>query len=240
MRVTSAGAALVVLVLGSGVARAQDISDAGLTYWNVNVDRAEYRASDAGDVFALEGSAYYGTDKLKLRYELEAEYEIDTDTFKAPKNQLVLQKPISAFFDAKAGAGYADFGVEEQFYGVVGVHGLAPQWFEVDADLKLSETGDVAFLFEAEYEALITNRLILTPSFEMEVGATDDDKTERGKGFRKIELGARLRYDLIDRLVAPYIGVHYEFLLGETASIARRNGESTDGLFAVAGVRINF
>ena len=240
MRAPVKGAVVAALLLGPGIARAQDISDAGLTYWGVTAERIEYRFAEDEDVLALEGGAFYGTDDLKLRYEVEAEYELESDTLEAPKNQLVLQKPISAFFDAKAGAGYADFGDEERFYGVVGVHGLAPQWFEVDADITLSETGDVAFLFEAEYEALITNRIILTPSFEMEVGATDDDDIELGQGIRQIELGARLSYDLIDRAVAPYIGVHYERLLGETASIAKRNGEDRDGLFGVVGVKIMF
>jgi len=240
MRVTSAGAALVVLVLGSGVARAQDISDAGLTFWNVTAERIEYRVAEDEEVLAVEGDATYGTDKLTLRYEVEAEYDLDTDELEAPKNQLVLQKPISPFFDAKAGVGYADFGEEERLYGVIGVHGLAPQWFEVDADVTLSESGDVAFLFEAEYEALITNRIILTPSFEMELGATDDDDLGLGQGFRKIEVGARLSYDLIDRSVAPYIGVHYERLLGETSSMAKSNGEDNDGLFGVIGVKISF
>ena len=240
MRAVVTGAVFAALVLGSGVARAQDISDAGLTFWNVTAERIEYRFAEDEEVLALEGDATYGTDNLTVRYEVEAEYELESDELEAPKNQLVLQKPISAFFDAKAGVGYADLGEEERFYGVIGVHGLAPQWFEVDADITLSESGDVAFLFEAEYEALITNRIILTPSFEMELGATDDDDISLGQGFRKIEVGARLSYDLIDRAVAPYIGVHYERLLGETSSIAKSNGEDNDGLFGVIGVKISF
>lgn len=240
MRAVVTGTVFAALVLGSGVARAQDISDAGLTFWNVTAERIEYRFAEDEEVLALEGDATYGTDNLTVRYEVEAEYELESDELEAPKNQLVLQKPISAFFDAKAGVGYADLGEEERFYGVIGVHGLAPQWFEADADITLSESGDVAFLFEAEYEALITNRIILTPSFEMELGATDDDDIGLGQGFRKIEVGARLSYDLIDRAVAPYIGVHYERLLGETSSIAKSNGEDNDGLFGVIGVKISF
>lgn len=233
-------AALTAFILGSNAAHAQDISDAGLTYWGVSVERFEFRAGEDGNALATEGGAFYGTDELKLRYELEAEYELDEEVLAVPKNQLVLQKPISAFFDAKVGAGLAAFDDETRFYGVVGVHGLAPQWFEVDADATLSETGDVAFLFEAEYEALITNRIILTPSLEMEVGLTDDDDLGLGQGLRKVELGARLSYDLIDRAVAPYVGVHYERLFGETSAIAKRNGEAQDGLFGVIGVRIMF
>lgn len=240
MRVLLARAALAALVLGPGTAGAQDISDASFTYWGFQAERVELRVGEDEEVLAAEGDAFYGTDDLKLRWEFEAEYGLDEEAFEALENQVVLQTPISDFFDAKAGVGLSSPEGPDRFYGVVGVHGLAPQWFEIDADARVSETGDVAFLFEAEYEALITNRIILTPAVELEIGATDDNDLELGKGFRSIELGARLSYDLLDRAVAPYIGVHYERLLGETANIAEAEGEDEDALFAVIGVRLMF
>ena len=36
-----------------------------------------------------------------------------------------------------------------------------------------------------------------------------------------LEVGLRLSYDLIDRAVAPYVGVHYERVYFETADFAR-------------------
>ncbi|HKK28976.1 MAG TPA: copper resistance protein B, partial [Alphaproteobacteria bacterium] len=111
-------------------------------------------------------------------------------------------------------------------------------WFEIDADLFIS--GKPSFRFEAEYEGLITNRIILVPTIEIAVPFTDDEDRNIGAFGPKLEVGARLGYDLIDRAVSPYIGVHYERVFGETANIADANGEDSGAVFFVIGTRILF
>jgi copper resistance protein B len=115
---------------------------------------------------------------------------------------------------------------------------LAPQWFEIDADLFVSD--EVSFRFEAEYEALITNRLILIPSVEADLPFTDDRAIGVGAFGPKIELGARLSYDLVDRAVSPYVGLHYERVFGDTADLARDEGDGVDAFSIVFGTRIMF
>lgn len=230
----------VLLALWPLSAQSQDIGDAGLIYWGFTADRLEYRFGDDEDVIAYEGDAFIGTDEVKLRLESEVEYGVDEEAFERQRHQLVGQIPVSPFFDAKAGIGINAPDGPDRWYGIVGLHGLAPQWVEIDADFLVSETGDTSIEFEAEYEGLITNRIILVPSIEFDLGFTDDDGIEVGQGLRSVEIGARLSYDLIDRAVAPYIGVHYERLFGETAGIAKANGKDRDALFAVAGVRLRF
>jgi copper resistance protein B len=60
-----------------------------------------------------------------------------------------------------------------------------------------------------------------------------------GAGFEKIELGTRLRYEFV-REFAPYVGVHWERKLGETARQARADGESASSFSAVIGIRTWF
>jgi len=96
-----------------------------------------------------------------------------------------------------------------------------------------------AFL-DAEYEALITNRIILTPSVEADLPFSQDAEIGVGAFGPSIEIGARLSYDLIDRAVAPYIGVHYERSFGDTADFAREDGGDDDAVFAVVGLRLMF
>ncbi|MFM6830719.1 MAG: copper resistance protein B, partial [Novosphingobium sp.] len=55
-------------------------------------------------------------------------------------------------------------------------------------------------------------------------------------GFEKIELGARLRYEFV-REFAPYVGVHWERKLGETAQLARASGDMPSAVSAVIGIR---
>ena len=76
MRTLVQGAVIAALVLGSGVARAQDIDDAGLVYYGFTADRLEYRFGDDEDVIAVEADAFVGTDKFKARLESEVEYGI--------------------------------------------------------------------------------------------------------------------------------------------------------------------
>src|SRR3546814_5759204 len=60
-----------------------------------------------------------------------------------------------------------------------------------------------------------------------------------GSGPTDIELGLRLRYE-ITREFAPYIGVHYERDLFDTADFTRDEGGEVDAVSLVAGVRIFF
>lgn len=206
--------------------------------YGVQVEQAERRFDDGSDVYAWDFDALAGTDELKVVWRSEAEYLTEGNQFETLENQLRLQKPISTFFDAVVGVRVDTPRGEDRVYGVVGVKGLAPQWFELDADLYLGETSFVRV--EAEYEGLITNRVILTPSVELDTPLGDDAALGVGGFAPKLEVGARLSYDLLDRAVAPYIGVHYERLFGETADLAREEGEQEDRLFFVVGTKVLF
>jgi len=208
--------------------------------WGVQVEQLEHRwADDAqSNVLAWDGDAMIGTDELKFVVRSEGEFQTNSDRLETMETQLRLQKPISKFFDAVAGIRVDTPDGRDRVHGVLGVHGLAPQWFEVDADLFVSDKPSARF--EVEYEALITNYLILTPSIELDLPLRDDNGAEVAAWGPKMEIGARLSYDLVDRAVAPYLGVHYERVFGDTLDIKEAEGEEGDGLFFVAGVRLIF
>lgn len=207
--------------------------------WGVQVEHLELRAGADEDVLAWDGDAFVGDDELKLVFRSEGERGLDDAEFEKLENQLRLQTPVSAFFDAVAGVRLdTPDGGPDRIYGVVGLKGLAPQWFEIDADLYLSDRP--AFRVEAEYEALITQRVALVPSIELELPLADDGPLRRGAFAPVLEAGVRLSYDLVDRLVSPYVGVHYERSLGESGDRAERAGDDRDALFLVVGTRILF
>ena len=87
---------------------------------------------------------------------------------------------------------------------------------------------------------LITNRFIVTPSIEFDLPFNDDAEFDQGAFAPTIEVGLRAGYDLIDRVFAPYIGVHYERSFGKTADIKRSEGENAGALFFVGGARWMF
>ena len=207
-------------------------------FWGVQAEQLEYRVNDDDDILAWDFDAFFGKDELRFVWRSEAEYDTDEGAFETLENQARLQFPVSDFFDAVVGARVDTPSGPDRAYGVLGLHGLAQQWFEVDADLFVSD--DPLFRFEVEYEGLITNRVILTPSVEVDLPFTDDKDIGAGAWGPKLEVGARLSYDLIDRAIAPYIGVHYERLFGKSGDLARDEGEDRDEIFFVVGTRILF
>ena len=209
--------------------------------YGVQVEELERRWGDGGErLAAWDADAYVGTDELKLRWLGKGEYDTRSDKLEKAENRLVLQAPVSDFFDVKAGIRADTPRGPDRWYGVVGVTGLAQQWIEIDADLFLSEQGDVSARIDAEYEVLLTNRLILSPSADLDFAFSDDRAVGTGAGLSRAEAGLRLRYDLVDRALSPYVGAVWERKFGRTADIARHEGEDVEAWLVVAGVRLMF
>ncbi|WP_416899827.1 MAG: copper resistance protein B [Minwuia sp.] len=206
--------------------------------WGIQVEQAEYRIDEGSDQFAWDLDAQIGKDELKVVWRSEADYATAEDAFEVLENQLRLQTPVSDFFDAVAGVRIDTPEGANRVHGVIGLHGLTKQWFEVDADLFLSDHPSARF--EVEYEGLITNRIIFMPSIEFDLPFNDDPASGIGAFGPTLEVGGRLSYDVVDRLFSPYVGVHYERKFGETADRARADGEEPGTVFFVIGTRIMF
>ena len=92
---------------------------------------------------------------------------------------------------------------------------------------------------EAEYETLITNRLILQSLVEADVWGKDDPGRGIGSGLSKIEAGFRLRYEFT-RQFAPFIGIVRERVYGGIADLRRAQGGAIDDTRVVVGLRTWF
>lgn len=206
--------------------------------WGIQVEQAEYRVDEGSDQFAWDFDAQVGKDELKLVWRSEAEYALGEDAFEVLENQLRLQTPVTDFFDAVVGVRLDTPDGPDRLSGVIGLHGLTKQWFEVDADLFISDNPSARF--EMEYGGLLTNRIIFVPSIELDIPFTDDPGAGVGAFGPTLEVGGRLSYDLVDRLISPYIGVHYERKFGATANLARADGEEAGTAFFVIGARFIF
>jgi len=218
-------------------ARAQLAEENGnMTTGMVMVERLEYRGG-AHDAYLWDAQAWYGgyIDKLWLKSEGEGEIG---EALEDADVQALWSRAIGPWFDFQAGVRYTIAPVERAHLAL-GVQGLMPYMFHVDAAAFLSTEGDLTALVEAELDQKITQRLILQPRVEMEFSAQDIPEFDLGSGITKIEAGARLRYE-IAREFAPYVGVGWERKIGRTADIARAEGEGTGGFVAVLGVRAWF
>ena len=153
--------------------------------------------------------------------------------------QALYSRAIAPYWDFQVGWRHDSRPEPDRDWAVIGFQGVAPYWFEIDAAVFIGESGQTAVRLEAEYEALFTQQLILTPEVKMNVFGKDDAATGIGSGLSDIELGVRLRYE-IKREFAPYIGVNWTKLYGDTADFARAEGEDVDDVQFVVGVRAWF
>lgn len=234
------------VVLPTAVTAEEMIADTtarkqALTSWGVQFEELEYRYSDDDEELGVwSGDFFYGTDDLKLRWLTKGEYAIEEQAYEQLENQLVGQIPISDFFDAKAGVRFDTPEGPDRTYGVLGITGLAPQWFEIDANLYVSNEGETSTELDAEYELLLTNHWILSATLDATVAFSEDREIGVGKGLVSSETGLRLSYDLVDRAFSPYVGVVHERKYGDTADFARAEGGGTEAWFAVVGARVAF
>lgn len=219
---------------------AASVAQAEPLIYGLQVEQFEYRNGDNDEnVFLWDFDFIIGTDELKFVWRSEAEIVDGSGEFEGLENQLRLQYPVSTFFDAVVGVqAITPDNLPDRYNAVVGLKGLAPGFFEVDADLYLSDNS--FFRFEAEYEGLITNRVILIPSIELTVPLADDLAYGQAAGGATVEAGLRLSYDLVDRAISPYIGVNYEKSFGGTADLIRASGEENGVTSIVFGTRLMF
>ncbi len=186
-----------------------------------------------------DAQAWVGGDLRKFWIKTEGEYSFDASEFEAVQVQALYSRAISPSFDLQIGLRHDFEPGPSTSYGVLGVQGLAPYWFEVDAAAYLSDAGDVTASIEAEYELLLTQRLVLQPRAELQFAAGEIAAHQLGSGLTESEIGLRLRYE-IRREFAPYIGVEWHDLRGDTADIARLRGEPTSDRVIAAGIRFWF
>lgn len=201
-------------------------------------DRLEMPIGGDGGDYAWEAQAWYGGDLDRIRIKSEGEDGSGGEA-EAAEVQALWSRAIATWFDLQAGIRYDWHPEPDRGYLVLGLQGLMPYRFELDAAAFISEEGDFSARLEAEYDLLITQRLILQPATEIELAFQDVPESDVGRGISGVELGLRLRYELA-REFAPYAGVQWERKLGRTADFARLRGESRDDFFVVAGVNFRF
>ncbi|MFZ5609598.1 MAG: copper resistance protein B [Pseudomonadota bacterium] len=229
---------LFLVVAGPAVGEASDndrFTDNDI-FWYGLAERLEYRAQDGKDGFLWDSQGWVGNDynRLWLRAEGEATFGEGVED---AEFQALYSRPIARFWDFQAGARYDVTPNPSRTYGVIGVQGLAPYWFEVVAAAFISDQGDITARIEAEYEFLFTQRLILQPRAEMNIAFQDIPELRTGGGFSTLETGLRLRYE-IKREIAPYIGIAWNRKLGDTADFARLDGVDVGNLSFLVGLRL--
>lgn len=208
-------------------------------------EQLEYRVdADSGpNQLGWENQGWVGYDYHKFWWKNEGEAAFDGPDEGETETDLLYSRLVTPFWSLQFGAQYANewdsSDYKDHWSGVIALQGLAPYKFEFDNSLYISERGDVTFEVEVEYDVRLTQRLVLQP--RAEVGLSFQDVPERmlGEGLTDANLDLRLRYE-IKREFAPYIGLRYRTLIGETANLAESAGDDADQFYFLVGLRFAF
>ncbi|MDY0007655.1 MAG: copper resistance protein B, partial [Spongiibacteraceae bacterium] len=205
-------------------------------FWSVLANRLEYNDAIDATVFDVQG--WYGT--TYDRAVVKGEGEVAQGRLQESELQLLWNHAISAYFDTQLGLRFDqyDTGQDRQWLAA-GIQGMAPYWFELDITAYLGDRGRSALSMEAEYELLLTQRLILQSRAELNLYGRDDVSNGLGSGLSDLSLGLRLRYEF-SRQFAPYIGIEWTDSFGDTADYRQAAGRDISDTQLVAGLRFWF
>lgn len=200
----------------------------------VLLDKFEYARERT---FRLDGQAWYGGDRDKLW--LKADGERTKGKLGATRTEALWARTFATYWSSQLGVRHDFADGPGRNWAALGVQGLAPYWFDVQATAYIGQSGRTAARVEFDYDQLITQRLVLQPNIEVNVYGKSDRQRNIGSGLSDIEAGLRLRYE-IKRQFAPYIGVSWRRKFGNTASYSRAAGEDVSDAKFVTGIRIWF
>lgn len=200
------------------------------------VDRLEYVESHDTDATEFEGHAWVG-DSYN-RFLLRSEIEIVNDSLEVAEIDFLHTRAISPFWDVRFGARHEIRDEGSRNWASIGLGGLAPYWFEIDASLFLSDNGNTLLDIEAEYDLLLTQRLVVQPRLDIHAYGKTDEVMRQGSGLSTVKAGFRMRYEF-DRQLAPYIGVEQVERFGKTADLLLPD-ESRSDTHWIAGFKFWF
>lgn len=214
------------------------VAHGSITTYKILIDQLETRIRSGRDGYFLNAEAWYGGDinKLWLKSEIEGSFGEKPEQ---AEFQALWSHAIDPWFNFQGGVRYDAQPSSGRGHLVLGIQGLAPYWFEVDAAAFLSDKGNLTARFEAEYDQRLTRKLILQPRLELNFSLQDIPSERLGAGLSNFETGLRLRYEFVPEF-APYVGIEYDRALGDTARFNRAAGEDVGGWSLVLGVRAWF
>ena len=209
-----------------------------MTY--VAFDELEFQATGDEDALEYDGEAWIGGDFNRIWFKAAGE-QSTTGSDGEVELQGLFSRGITPFWNLQTGLRldhrYGEGPGATRAHAVLGLEGLAPYWFEVEAFVYLSDDGDGSARLEASYETLLTQRLIVESEFETNVAFQDAPEFGLASGFNDVELGARMRYEFV-REFAPYVGYSWSRLVGGTADLVREGGGEVGGGALVFGLHV--
>lgn len=209
------------------------VHDRSINYF-VLFDQLEWQAGQGGGL-SWDNRGWIGKDRNRLWFRTEG--ATGGDRVEEAQGHALYGRAIARWWDVVAGVRQDLRPGSAQTWAAVGLQGLAPYWFEVQATAYIGGSGRTHVRVETEYELLVTNRLILQPLVEVDVHGKADPSRGIAAGLSSIDAGLRLRYEF-RREFAPYLGVVWNRRFLNTAVHARASDREGSGVRLAMGLRL--
>lgn len=203
-------------------------------------DVLEFRPKGSDSDVRWDTEGWRGGDFNKIWFKSEGEKsttskDLDLDF------QLLYARFVRRYYDFQIGGRVQTLTYRgrnaTRVQAVVGIEGLRPYNYEIEATAFVDPKGNVSGRFTATKDFLMTQRWILQPRFETNLAIQRVERFRTGRGLNDIEAGFRLRYE-IRREFAPYIGFAYTRSFFGTADFVRRDGGDPGQFRVVMGIRM--
>ena len=182
-----------------------------------------------------------GTDENKIFIKVHADKAESQQTEYDAK--LLYSRNVADFWDVQAGIRYRNDPNREidqdQVDAVLGLHGMAPYFFETDAYVYIGQDRQVSFNLETERDLLLTQKLIIQPYLDINMVLSDDSNYAKKTGLNSVQVGLETRYE-INKKVMPFMDVAYGYNKGVQETAWQKSSSSENAWFYGAGIRFKF
>lgn len=206
----------------------------------------QWLVNDAGDgAFKSKVETRIGTDENKIFLKAHLTKPESSDTEYDLK--ILYSRLLSDFWDTQIGLRYRHeqfkldqtTDTEEKIDAVIGLHGMAPYFFETDAYLYLGEDDYVGLSLETERDLLLTQKLIVKPYLEVDVVFQDHSKYAKKSGVNSVTAGLETRYEMSKKIM-PYVDIAYGYSKAQESLVFQVPDASEKQWQYGVGIRFKF
>ena len=210
--------------------------DSSVNYF-VLFDQLEWQTGRGSDAFSWDTKGWVGRDRN--RFWFRSEGDRSGGLTEQAQTNLLYGRAVARWWDVTAGVRVDTLPDTPRAALALGVQGLAPYWFHVEASAFVEPSGRTHVRVETDYDLRVTNRLVFQPLLEFEIYGRADRERQIGPGLSAGELGLRLRYE-VRREVATYVGVVWSRRFFGTSDLAGAAGQDVAGTRLAVGLRTWF
>ncbi len=190
----------------------------------VMIDQFEVRDSNTTNPIVIEAEAWIGKDLDKIWFKIDNE-QVGGHT-EEQELQMLYSHAVDPYWDLQVGWRGDLRPDPSRNWLAFGIRGLAPYWFDVEAQVFLGNSGETAARLSVEYEIMFDQNIALVPEVVANFYGDNDDNYNQGSGLSDVTAGLRLLYHIRPEF-APYVGFNWNRKFSGTKDRFRASGLQT-------------